>query len=159
MPRVTEESARTLNVGRNLYHHIQKNRDGTPLRARVNGKLKKWVKPRNPQWQLPMKYGIKTGFYITDDNKDEWFTHEDEARLFHKGYVIHAMKNNPFSTVVNYWFLTCGSTHLPDGKFPTFEETLAYAVATYLDPAYGRQEASSGNRVDDPSASKERSNG
>jgi len=57
---------------RNEFHHVSaKNADGTPLRCRVNGKCKTW-KTRPTEFRLPVKYGLRTCFYITEDNAHEW---------------------------------------------------------------------------------------
>lgn len=47
------------------------NSDGTPLRARRSGQLKTW-KTRLGQYRLPVKYGLKTGTYITEANASDW---------------------------------------------------------------------------------------
>lgn len=47
------------------------NSDGTPLRVRRNGQLKTW-KTRPGQYRLPVKYGLKTGTYITEANAADW---------------------------------------------------------------------------------------
>lgn len=126
MPRLTEAQAKILSVGTVLYHHIQKNADRSPLRARISGRCKVWKRPRAPQWQLPMKYGIKSSFYINETTVDDWFTVEDEAKLFHLGYVIHPMTVG-FGNDVGYWFITCGNRHLPD-HFASFEEALFWGM-------------------------------
>ena len=44
---------------------------GFPVRCRQNGKLKTWK--REPgRWQLPVKYGLRRCFYITEDNCEAW---------------------------------------------------------------------------------------
>lgn len=57
---------------RQIFHHVSlKNGDGSPTRCRVNGKCKTWVKsPEN--FRLPVKYGLKTCFYIDQDSAAEW---------------------------------------------------------------------------------------
>ena len=47
------------------------NADGSPLRVRRNGRLKTW-KTRPGQYRLPVKYGLKTGAYITEENSSDW---------------------------------------------------------------------------------------
>ncbi len=47
------------------------NADGTPLRVRRSGQLKTW-KTRPGQYRLPVKYGLKTGAYITEANASDW---------------------------------------------------------------------------------------
>jgi len=57
--------------GTTLYHVTAKNADGTPARARVNGAIKLWK--RSPEkFSLPMKHGLRSCFYITHHNCDEW---------------------------------------------------------------------------------------
>lgn len=57
---------------RQEFHHVdEKNSDGTPVRCRVNGACKTW-KTRPDEFRLPVKYGLKTCFYITESNADEW---------------------------------------------------------------------------------------
>lgn len=54
-----------------LYHANLKNADGTPIRCRVTGACKTWKK-RPLDFRLPVKHGLKTCFYITQDTQDEW---------------------------------------------------------------------------------------
>lgn len=54
-----------------LWHMTEKNRDGTPVRCRSNGKCKTW-KTRPEEFRLPVKYGLRTCFYITEQNAHEW---------------------------------------------------------------------------------------
>jgi hypothetical protein len=68
---VTKEMAMNAR-SRQVFHHVTaKNADGSPLRARVNGKCKTWItRPR--EFSMPMKHGLYTCFYITQDNADQW---------------------------------------------------------------------------------------
>jgi hypothetical protein len=68
---ITKEQALTLRHGQILRHLTAKNADGTPLRARVTGKCKTWV-TRPEEFQLPVKYGLRDCFYITDDTAHAW---------------------------------------------------------------------------------------
>ncbi len=68
---ITKELARTLQYRQELWHTSKKNGDGTPVRCRVNGKMRTW-KTRPGDWQLPVKHGLKECFYITPENADEW---------------------------------------------------------------------------------------
>lgn len=55
-----------------IFHHVSlTNADGTPVRCRVNGICKTWVR-RPDDFRLPVKYGLKTCFYITPRNAHEW---------------------------------------------------------------------------------------
>jgi hypothetical protein len=56
---------------RTLHHTRLTNRDGTPVRCRVNGRCKTW-KTRPDDFRLPVKYGLKECFYITPSNAHEW---------------------------------------------------------------------------------------
>ena len=65
---VTKELALTAQ----RFEHIRlKNADGTPVRCRANGACKTW-KTRPNEFRLPVKYGLKRCFYITEHNADEW---------------------------------------------------------------------------------------
>lgn len=70
---ITIEIARAARSGDVWYHTTRNNRDGTPLRARVNGQCKQWTK-QPARFQLPMKHGLKHCFYITEANAHEWST-------------------------------------------------------------------------------------
>lgn len=68
---VTKEQAMTA---RNFEHVSLKNADGTPVRCRANGACKTWV-TRPDDFRLPVKYGLKTCFYIEGGacgNAHEW---------------------------------------------------------------------------------------
>ena len=54
-----------------IEHKTLKNADKTPLRARVNGRIKTW-KTRPGDFLLPMKHGLKSCFYIDHNNCGEW---------------------------------------------------------------------------------------
>jgi hypothetical protein len=54
-----------------FWHRTQRNADGSPVRCRVNGKLKTW-KTRPDSFRLPVKHGIKQCFYITPENAAYW---------------------------------------------------------------------------------------
>lgn len=46
--------------------------DGNPQwRCRANGKCKIW-KTRPHEFRLPVKYGLRECFYITNDNAHQW---------------------------------------------------------------------------------------
>jgi hypothetical protein len=73
---ITKELALTLRVGQELWHNTQKNSDGTPVRARVNGRVVSGK--RTPHiWRLPVKHGLKMCFNIGEnsypcENPREW---------------------------------------------------------------------------------------
>lgn len=69
---LTKELALTLRHGQTLDHKTLKMADHkTPCRARVNGQVKTW-KTRPDKFSIPMKYGLKDCFYITEANAGDW---------------------------------------------------------------------------------------
>lgn len=68
---ITIAEAKKLSYRDTIYHVSLKGSDKQPIRARINGKLKTWK--REPErFQLPVKHGLYTCFYITQDNANEW---------------------------------------------------------------------------------------
>ena len=65
---MTKDEALKAN---NFEHLTAKNKNGTPLRARRNGKTKTW-KTRPDEFSVPAKYGMYGYFYITHENANEW---------------------------------------------------------------------------------------
>lgn len=65
---ITKQDAMTA---RHFEHVTMKNADGTPLRARANGKCQTW-KTRPDEFKLPCKYGLKQCFYIENTNASDW---------------------------------------------------------------------------------------
>lgn len=62
---ITKEIAMSLRYGQTLIHKWRNNTDGTPMRARVNGKCKTWKsKDRINEFRIPMKHGLKECFCI-----------------------------------------------------------------------------------------------
>lgn len=64
--------------GQTLYSSIYQNADGTPLRARVNGRLRTWKREPN-HYELPVKQGLRNCFYITPESAPYWFVSEEGA--------------------------------------------------------------------------------
>lgn len=62
-----------------FYHRTKRNADGTAVRCRANGACKTW-KTRPDDFRLPVKYGLKTCFYITPHNANEWLVDEPMYR-------------------------------------------------------------------------------
>lgn len=77
MKKLCRENVEELKPRKILHHITSKNADGTPLRGRVNGKVILW-KTRPLEFRVPMKYGLKTCFYITEGNAKEWYFPEDK---------------------------------------------------------------------------------
>ena len=75
---ITKEIAQRLYTGQILYHKGLTNKDGSPLRARVNGVVKFWKRSLE-RFQIPMKHGLREYFYITNkENADNWRLTEQE---------------------------------------------------------------------------------
>ncbi len=68
---IYRDEAVTLAPGTTLYHLLQHNSKGNPHRCRVSGKCITW-KTRPDEFRLPVKFGFKTSFYITETNAHEW---------------------------------------------------------------------------------------
>jgi hypothetical protein len=68
---ITRAIAEAARHGTEFYHISLKHSNGTPMRARVNGKCKTW-KRRPEDFSLPMKYGLKECFYIDLGNCTDW---------------------------------------------------------------------------------------
>lgn len=71
---ITKDIALSLTYRQTLHHKTLKNRDGTPLRVRVNGSVKTW-KTRPADFSIPVKYGLRQCGYIDNfnlDNCNEW---------------------------------------------------------------------------------------
>jgi hypothetical protein len=70
----TIDKTQAVNSGyRDEFYHVSlKNADGTPVRCRVNGACKTW-KTRPNEFRLPVKHGLKSCFYITEENAHEWY--------------------------------------------------------------------------------------
>lgn len=72
---ITKNDALVLRQGQVLYHVKHKNRDGSAMRARVNGRTVVW-KTRPNDFKVPMKHGLKHCFYLTPSNAAEWLLEE-----------------------------------------------------------------------------------
>jgi hypothetical protein len=68
---INKSTATSADLGQTFHHQTAKNADGTPVRARVNGKCKTW-KTRPEDFRLPMKHGLRSCFYITPENAGQW---------------------------------------------------------------------------------------
>lgn len=60
-----------IECNREFWHRISRNGDGTPLRCRKSGVMKTW-KTRPSDFRQPVKYGMKTSFYLTPANIGDW---------------------------------------------------------------------------------------
>jgi hypothetical protein len=65
---VNRDNAMTAN---DFEHTTLKNRDGSPLRTRRNGKTQTWKRKPN-DFRIPVKYGLYEYYNITQDNCHEW---------------------------------------------------------------------------------------
>lgn len=64
---------RIQDIERNseFWHRYERNSDGTPVRCRKSGTMKTW-KTRPGEFKQPIKYEIKTSFYLTPANIRDW---------------------------------------------------------------------------------------
>lgn len=75
---ITLEQAKSLKRGQVLYHVTHRNRDGSPVRWRVNGQPKVWK--RDPSHvQVPLKHGLRDHDYLTEDALHFLCLTEEEA--------------------------------------------------------------------------------
>lgn len=65
---ITKQQALTAD---RFEHASLTNRDGTPLRARRNGKTQIW-KTRPDEFKIPCKYGFYNYLYIHQYNAMDW---------------------------------------------------------------------------------------
>ena len=81
MKDLTKENQAEANM---FYSKALKNADGSPLKARRSGKTKTW-KTRPNEFRIPVKYGFKHSFYITQNNCQGWQIKDvlDEGREYH----------------------------------------------------------------------------
>jgi len=64
---ITLDQAKSLYSGQVVYHSINKNKDGTKQKWKINGQVKTWK--RNPlKVKIPVKYGLYTYDYITEND-------------------------------------------------------------------------------------------
>jgi hypothetical protein len=74
------EEAKELQYRQEIYHQHLRNKDRTPLRARINGKCKLWK--RSPErFEIPIKHGLYDSGYLTETNNQDWCLSEDDAML------------------------------------------------------------------------------
>lgn len=65
---LTKKQAETAS---RFEHLTLKNADGTPLRARRTGKTRTWA-TRVDEFKVPVKYGLRQSFYITQADAANW---------------------------------------------------------------------------------------
>jgi len=75
---IARDQALGLSYGQELYHISNRNADGSPQRWRVNGKVKTWK--RSPErFKVPIKHGLWSYDYLTEDTADLLCLTEEEA--------------------------------------------------------------------------------
>jgi hypothetical protein len=67
---ITLAQAMNFYPNQTLLHMTEKNKDGTPCRARVSGKVKTW-KTKPGLFCVPVKYGLRTAFYLQNYNDND----------------------------------------------------------------------------------------
>lgn len=68
---ISKEIAVNSHYRQEFKSKLFRNRDGSFVKCRVNGKCKVW-KTRPSEFKLPVKYGLRECFYITQDNCNDW---------------------------------------------------------------------------------------
>lgn len=64
---MTLEEAKSLKSGQIVYHVRNKNKDGTPQRWKVNGKVTTW-KTFPERVYVSLKHGLYTHDHLTEDD-------------------------------------------------------------------------------------------
>jgi len=98
---ISLKQAKELRHGTIIYHMKRMNVDGSPERWAVNGKVKTW-KTRPHEIQVPLKHGLWSFDYLSQENLDEFALTEEEAmekklRLFKKDRAIKVLKKRKYS--------------------------------------------------------------
>ena len=75
---MTFEQAKELRYKQILYCNYHNDCKGNPSKIRVNGKTKLWKRTPD-KIQVPVIYGLKDYFYITESNLNNFFLTIDEA--------------------------------------------------------------------------------
>jgi hypothetical protein len=68
---ITIAQAKKLSYRNQIYSTTLRDSTGHSVRARVNGKVQLW-KTRPTEFKVPMKHGLRDGFYLTQDNANQW---------------------------------------------------------------------------------------
>lgn len=92
---ITKLSIISLPIGSTIYFRMGSNADGSPVRWRINGKVKLW-KTRPDEFKVPIKYGLKQCDYITHLNADMFYLTEDEV---YRCWAIQALSDLPHTYV------------------------------------------------------------
>lgn len=72
---IDRDTALTLHYGQILYHRTLRNKDGSALRARVNGQVKTWKRDET-RYRVPMKHGLRECFYIGPAEARDWLLND-----------------------------------------------------------------------------------
>lgn len=75
---ITVEQACALKHGDIIHHATQRNADGTPVRARVTGKVQVW-KTRPGDYRVPLKSGMYAYGALSPSVAHAWFLTAEEA--------------------------------------------------------------------------------
>ena len=86
---LTKETAASLHHGQNLFSGLSLDSQGKPSKCRVNGKLQT-LKLTPDFFKLPVKYGLRTCFYILPMNAADWYLTEEEALAAHEQHKLSA---------------------------------------------------------------------
>ena len=82
---MTIKQAKNLTFGQVIFDSTLQNKDGTPARYKVNGKVKIWKRDLN-RIQIPLKRGLYEYDYLTENNIEYFHLTEEEAKSGDKLY-------------------------------------------------------------------------
>jgi len=68
---ITIEEAKKLKVGDYLYHETLKDSKGFPVRVKVMGTVKTWVR-KPTEFRIPVKYGLYQHGVVTHEHAAAW---------------------------------------------------------------------------------------
>lgn len=81
MKPITLEEAKKLQYRQTIYMIHKTNSDGkTPIRCRVNGKVKTWKRNAN-RVQVPLKHGLYDFGYLDETNLSEFSLTDGQEKV------------------------------------------------------------------------------
>lgn len=78
---ITFEQAIELTHGQILFSNWASNKDGSPKRYKVNGKVKRWKRDKY-RLEIPIKHGLYQHGYITNGKVADRIYHNTYSHLF-----------------------------------------------------------------------------
>jgi len=75
---ITIEQAKQLKYRQIIFHCVNRNKDGTPQRWRINGSIKLWKRSPN-KIEIPLKCGLRVYDHLTEKTLDLMCLTSEEA--------------------------------------------------------------------------------